>query len=133
MAVERPLKYEFFSKVVRAGRRTYFLDMRVTKENDFYITITESKRSYRGDGRPFYEKHKIFLYPEDFEEFTKGLSQTISYAKDNSAKIRAYSKPSTDFSKEMKFSKPYTAMEEAAQPVENYSNVDLDFEDLGNK
>ena len=91
-AVEKPKKYEFFSKVVRAGRRTYFFDMKATQGSEFYITITESKKCFRQDGSPFYEKHKIFLYPEDFDEFVKGLTQTTSYVKSNIPKIKPHLK-----------------------------------------
>ena len=133
-AEERPRKYEFFSKVVRAGRRTYFFDMRVTQGSEFYVTITESKKCIHPDGHPFYEKHKIFLYPEDFEEFSKGLAQITSYAKTNAPKLKVYHKPDqTSPSKELDTSKPYEELEESAETIETYSNVDIDFEDLGSK
>jgi hypothetical protein len=66
---------EIFSKAVRAGKRTYFFDIKSTRANDLYITITESKkRQEEGSG---YEKHKIFLYKEDFEKFKEGLLEVI--------------------------------------------------------
>ena len=69
-------KDEIFTKRVRAGKRTYFFDVKSTKsEKDFYITITESKRV----GEDEYEKHKIFLYKEDFQKFTEALSETVSH------------------------------------------------------
>jgi hypothetical protein len=69
-------KDEIFTKRVRAGKRTYFFDVKSTKsEKDFYITITESKRV--GDDE--YEKHKIFLYKEDFEKFREALAETVSH------------------------------------------------------
>jgi len=69
-------KDEIFTKRVRAGKRTYFFDVKSTKsEKDFYITITESKRV--GDDE--YEKHKIFLYKEDFEKFRDALAETVTY------------------------------------------------------
>lgn len=69
-------KDEIFTKRVRAGKRTYFFDVKSTKsEKDFYITITESKRV--GDDE--YEKHKIFLYKEDFQKFIEALGETVSY------------------------------------------------------
>lgn len=68
---------EIFAKVVRAGKRTYFFDVRATRGNDYYLTITESKRKYNEDGTFFYQKHKIFLYKEDFQKFTEALSETI--------------------------------------------------------
>ena len=69
-------KDEIFTKRVRAGKRTYFFDVKSTKsEKDFYITITESKRV----GEEDYEKHKIFLYKEDFEKFSEALGETVEY------------------------------------------------------
>ena len=68
---------EIYSNVVRAGKRTYFFDVRATKGNDYYLTITESKRKYNDDGTYHYQKHKIFLYKEDFEKFTSAMSESI--------------------------------------------------------
>ena len=68
---------ELYSNVVRAGKRTYFFDVRATKGNDYYLTITESKRRYNDDGTYHYQKHKIFLYKEDFEKFSEAMSDTI--------------------------------------------------------
>ena len=62
---------DVFSKPVRAGKRTYFFDVKATKSNDYYLTITESKRRVEKDGRFVYDKHKIFLYKEDFIKFIK--------------------------------------------------------------
>lgn len=69
---------EIFSKAVKAGKRTYFFDVRSTRGNDFYITLTESKKRFGQDGKFNYEKHKIFLYKEDFEKFLEGLNETIT-------------------------------------------------------
>ena len=69
---------DIFSKVVRAGKRTYFFDVKATKGKDYYLTITESKKRFNKDGGFFYEKHKLFLYKEDFEKFSKGLEEAIS-------------------------------------------------------
>ena len=71
---------EVFSKKVRAGKRTYFFDVKATRSNDYYITITESKKRLE-DG--VFIKHKIFLYKEDFEKFIEGLNGTIDYIKDH--------------------------------------------------
>lgn len=71
---------EVFSKKVRAGKRTYFFDVKATRSNDYYITITESKKRLE-DG--VFIKHKIFLYKEDFEKFSEGLSDTVGYIKAN--------------------------------------------------
>lgn len=70
-------KDDLFSKSIRAGKRTYFFDVKTTKGNDLYMTITESKRRYLDDGRQLYEKHKLFLYKEDFDKFLEGLQETI--------------------------------------------------------
>ena len=71
---------EVFSKKVRAGKRTYFFDVKATRSNDYYITVTESKKRLE-DG--VFVKHKIFLYKEDFEKFAEGLKDTIEYIKAN--------------------------------------------------
>ncbi len=72
---------EIFSKSVRAGKRTYFFDVKATKGNDYYLTITESKKRFSDDGKFHYEKHKLFLYKEDFEKFVDGLSESIDKIK----------------------------------------------------
>jgi hypothetical protein len=71
---------EVYSKSVRAGkRRTYFFDVKTTKANDYYLVITESKKKFNDDGSSSYEKHKIFLYKEDFDKFAEGLTETIAH------------------------------------------------------
>ena len=72
-------KEEIFSKVLRAGRRTYFFDVRATKAGDYYITITESKKFTNDDGTFHYKKHKIYLYKEDFDGFTEILNEMTQY------------------------------------------------------
>jgi hypothetical protein len=74
---------EIYSKPVRAGKRTYFFDVKSTKGEDLYLTITESKKRFREDGTFFYEKHKIFLYKEDFEKFSDGLMEALGYIREN--------------------------------------------------
>jgi len=69
---------EVFSKKVRAGKRTYFFDVKATRSNDYYITVTESKKRFE-DG--VFIKHKIFLYKEDFEKFAEGLNEVVDYIK----------------------------------------------------
>jgi hypothetical protein len=73
-------KEEIYSKRVRAGKRTYFFDVKATRSNDYYLTITESKRRYKEDGY-FYEKHKIFLYKEDFDKFVDALQGSVEHVK----------------------------------------------------
>jgi len=72
-------KEEIFSKVLRAGRRTYFFDVRSTKAGDYYLTITESKKFTNDDGSFHYKKHKIYLYKEDFIEFNSILKEMTDY------------------------------------------------------
>ena len=77
---------DVYSKPVRAGKRTYFFDVKATKGNDYYLTITESKRRVDTNGHFAYDKHKIFLYKEDFEKFAEGLEEVIQYIKTNCLK-----------------------------------------------
>jgi hypothetical protein len=78
---------EIFSKSVRAGKRTYFFDVKTTRRNDYYLTLTESKKRFNRDGRFYFEKHKIFLYKEDFDKFTEGLTEAIEYIKENAPEL----------------------------------------------
>lgn len=71
---------EIYSERVKAGKRTYFFDVKATRSQDYYLTITESKRKPKDDGF-FYEKHKIFLYKEDFNKFVKALNSTVDHVK----------------------------------------------------
>ena len=71
---------ELFSKRIRAGKRTYFFDVKSTRSNDYYITLTESRRYQKDDGFG-YEKHKMFLYKEDFGKFMEGLQEAVDYVK----------------------------------------------------
>ena len=73
---------ELFSKAVRAGKRTYFFDVKSTRSGENYLTITESKKRFdQPTGKFFYEKHKLFLYQEDFDKFEKALRQAYEYIK----------------------------------------------------
>ena len=104
---------DLFSKVVRAGKRTYFFDVKATRANQQYLTITESKRRFNEEqGKFFYEKHKIFLYGEDFEKFKEGLNTAVAFietGKDNSE----------------------SASKEPESNDEISSTVNVTFEDLG--
>ena len=79
MEDKMPYRDEIFSKAVRAGKRTYFFDVKTTKGNDLYLTITESKKKTNHDGKSHYEKHKIFLYKEDFESFQNALAKVSEF------------------------------------------------------
>ncbi|HOK99525.1 MAG: DUF3276 family protein [Bacteroidales bacterium] len=78
---DTPIREDIYSKAIRAGKRTYFLDVKATRQNDYYLTITESKKRMGRDGKFFYEKHKIFLYKEDFDKFVEGLTEMIDFIK----------------------------------------------------
>ena len=110
---------DVYSKVVRAGKRTYFFDVRSTRGNDLFLTITESKKHTRDDGSVSYEKHKIFLYKEDFEKFMEGLSHTL----DELERLRDAdpASPSSEGDNE--------DIAPSSDEPSGYS--DLDFEDLG--
>ncbi len=74
---------EIYSVSVRAGKRTYFFDVKSTRRDEFYLTITESKKRFEQDGNFHFEKHKIFLYKEDFEKFVDGLQEVITFIDQN--------------------------------------------------
>ncbi|HNW70134.1 MAG TPA: DUF3276 family protein [Bacteroidales bacterium] len=98
---ERNDRDEIFSKAVRAGKRTYFFDVKSTRSEDYYLTITESKRRFNNEqGKFFYEKHKLFLYREDFEKFIKGLNDTVTF-------INTGEKPAPDPEEELMHSEDY--------------------------
>lgn len=75
-------KNSVYSEKVRAGRRTYFFDARATRNNDYYITITERRVSFNGDNEVAQEKHKLFLYKEDFNKFVQALNKTVTHVKE---------------------------------------------------
>jgi hypothetical protein len=75
-------KEDIFSKVLRAGRRTYFFDVRATKADDYYVTITESKKFTEEDGSLHFKKHKIYLYKEDFAAFREILDEMVDFVLD---------------------------------------------------
>lgn len=79
--VDSKFRQEIFSKAVRAGKRTYFFDVKSTRKDEYYLTITESKKRYDQEGQFHFEKHKIFLYKEDFEKFSDGLTEVIDFIK----------------------------------------------------
>ncbi|MBL4594426.1 MAG: DUF3276 family protein [Flavobacteriales bacterium] len=92
---------EVFSKAVRAGKRTYFFDVKATRAEDYYLTITESKRKFNNETQKFYfEKHKLFLYKEDFEKFSNGLEESIAKIKELKAEQgeEVVEKVATEFS-----------------------------------
>ncbi len=82
VVTEAARREEIHSKAVRAGKRTYFFDVKATRRNDYYLTITESKKRFNRDGKFFYEKHKLFLYKEDFDKFSDSLKEIIEYIRE---------------------------------------------------
>ena len=93
---------EIFSKVLRAGRRTYFFDVRETKAGDYYLTITESKKFTNEDGTFYYKKHKIYLYKEDFDEFSSSLNETSDFIIEKKGKEVISDKHDKDFESKKK-------------------------------
>ena len=91
---------EIFSKVLRAGRRTYFFDVRSTKAGDYYLTLTESKKFTNDDGSFHYKKHKIYLYKEDFSEFSSILNEMTDYVINEKGEEVISDRHQKDFKKE---------------------------------
>ena len=118
---EKIQKEEIFTRVVRAGKRTYFFDVKATRKEDYYLTITESKKRLGKEGKFFYEKHKIFLYKEDFEKFTEGLKDAVTYI-DNGRDESKISVPAAEAK---------SSDEKQAQSTEEFTNIE--FDDLGKK
>lgn len=120
-------KEEIFSKVLRAGRRTYFFDVRATKANDYYLTITESKKFTNEDGSYHYKKHKIYIYKEDFSEFKDILSDIMDYIIKEKGDEVISERHQKDFKKET---------DEVSEVVNNdqdqttESFTDIDFDDI---
>ncbi len=88
--MERENQQAIYSKVIRAGKRTYFFDVKSTRGNDLYLTVTESKKT-TDDGRENFEKHKIFLYKEDFDKFQEGLEDVLLKIKEMKANNQSQS------------------------------------------
>jgi hypothetical protein len=119
---EKTNKEEIFTSIVRAGKRTYFFDVKATRKDDFYLTITESKKRLGKEGKVYYEKHKIFLYKEDFEKFTEGLKNAVTYIENGKDELTYLSASSQNAE----------VMDERNNlTVEEFTNVE--FEDLGKK
>ena len=118
-------KDEIFSKVLRAGRRTYFFDVRATKADDYYLTITESKKFTNADGSFHYKKHKIYLYKEDFDGFAEILNEMTNYIVDEKGQEVISDKHQKDFKKE------YDADEVTTSTAPSPDKfTDISFEDI---
>lgn len=110
---------EIHSKAVRAGKRTYFFDVKATRRNDYYLTITESKKRFNRDGKFFYEKHKLFLYKEDFDKFADSLEEVIAFIREANPQLIEPEETNGQFK------------EEAVTIVEEKDFTQVEFEDLG--
>lgn len=117
-------KDEIFSKVLRAGRRTYFFDVRATKADDYYVTITESKKFTEEDGSFHFKKHKIYLYKEDFAAFTEILGEMTSYVLNQKGEEVISERHQKDFKKEY-----YQEATSETSGTEK-SFTDIDFDDI---
>jgi len=117
-------KEEIFSKVLRAGRRTYFFDVRSTKAGDYYLTITESKKFTNDDGSFYYKKHKIYLYKEDFVAFTEIMNEMTAYVIDEKGEEVISERHQKDYKKE------YETEEVVAETVTTGSFTDISFDDI---
>lgn len=129
---------DIFSNPVRAGKRTYFFDVKATRGDDYYITITESKRRMDDNGKFIYDKHKIFLYKEDFDKFSEGFESCLEFIKENKGedygnkphehKAPAEASPAAE---ETVTEEPKAVEETATKEASTESFSDVDFDDLG--
>ncbi|CAM3669586.1 hypothetical protein FSS13T_13140 [Flavobacterium saliperosum S13] len=118
-------KEEIFSKVLRAGRRTYFFDVRATKADDYYITVTESKKFTEEDGSFHFKKHKIYLYKEDFAAFKDILDEMTSYVLNHKGEEVISERHQKDFKKEY-----FADKSEETETRTLGSYTDIDFDDI---
>lgn len=116
---------DIYSNSLRAGNRTYFFDVKSTKSDDLYLTITESKRRFNNDnGKFFYEKHKLFLYPEDFGSFTEQLQATLDKISELNGGKEIKTRAELDEER---------GSEHSSESRDENSFSDINFEDLGSK
>ena len=111
---------EIYSKVLRAGRRTYFFDVRSTKAGDYYLTITESKKFTNDDGSFHYKKHKIYLYKEDFVSFREIMEEMMDYIIDEKGQEVISERHQKDFKKEE------DDVNTGVEPSGSFTDVDFD-------
>jgi hypothetical protein len=118
---------DIFSKVLRAGRRTYFFDVRATKADDYYITITESKKFTEADGSYHFKKHKIYLYKEDFSAFAEILEEMTDYVLNHKGEEVISERHQKDFKKEYESEK---SVEQPSELRSTSSFTDIEFDDI---
>ena len=116
-------KEEIFSKVLRAGRRTYFFDVRSTRADDYYLTITESKKFTNDDGSFYYKKHKIYLYKEDFDGFREILEEMTNYIVNEKGEEVISERHQKDFKKE--YDEDFSE-QETQTAAEKFTDVSFD-------
>jgi hypothetical protein len=121
-------KEEIFSKVLRAGRRTYFFDVRSTKAGDYYLTVTESKKFTNDDGSFHYKKHKIYIYKEDFTEFNSILNEMTDYIINEKGDEVISERHQKDFKKE--FESDADGAETSSENISTEKFTDVDFDDI---
>ena len=114
-------KEDIFSKVLRAGRRTYFFDVRATKADDYYITITESKKFTEEYGSFHFKKHKIYLYKEDFAAFREILDEMTDFVLDQKGEEVISERHQKDFKREI-----YAEGNDEVKSAESFTNIDFD-------
>ncbi len=112
---------EIYSKVLRAGRRTYFFDVRSTKAGDYYLTVTESKKFTNDDGSFHYKKHKIYLYKEDFSAFRENLDEMMDYIIDEKGSEVISERHQKDFKKEEE-----DVIDANYAPSDNFTDINFD-------
>ena len=124
-------KEEIYSKVMRAGRRTYFFDVRETKAGDYYLTITESKKFTNDDGSFHYKKHKIYLYKEDFVDFKDNLNEMIQYVVDEKGLEVISERHQSDYKREETSENTAVSEPVASEETKDTSSfTDIDFDDI---
>ncbi|REE08221.1 PUR family DNA/RNA-binding protein [Winogradskyella pacifica] len=119
-------KEEIYSKVLRAGRRTYFFDVRATKAGDYYLTVTESKKFTNDDGSFHYKKHKIYLYKEDFTEFKEILSEMTDYIINEKGQEVISERHQKDFKREDDFVTQEAKTPEDTKNIDSFTDISFD-------
>jgi hypothetical protein len=119
-------KEEIYSKVLRAGRRTYFFDVRATKAEDYYLTITESKKFTNDDGSFHYKKHKIYLYKEDFSEFREILAEMTDYIINEKGEEVISDRHQKDFKREDNFVAQEAKTPEDKEGTDSFTDISFD-------
>ncbi|GAB7087129.1 DUF3276 family protein [Marinifilum fragile] len=119
---EKKNRDEIFSNAVRAGKRTYFFDVKATRKDDYYLTITESKKRYDKEGNYSFEKHKVFLYKEDFDKFSEGLLEALDFIKSSNME--------TNEVEELFVTEEQNKRSELIEGLEAEAYSNVEFEDL---